>query len=58
MQKRIEGAGVGAVANDVRVPSSWQVRRWAVRGMQQHVDANETVYQFALVIHHKNEYAL
>jgi hypothetical protein len=56
VQKRIERAGADAVAVVREFLHHGESEDGLVHGVQQHVDANKTVEEFALLIYHKNKY--
>jgi len=58
MKERIEGAGPNPVTVMLQLSHHSQPEDGLVRGMDEHVDANEPVVEFPLVIPHTIEYNL
>jgi hypothetical protein len=56
MQERIECAGADAVAVMREFLHHGEPEDGLLRSVQQHVDADETVEELALLIYHKNKY--
>jgi len=56
VQERIKSSGANAVAVVREFLHHGESEDGLVHGMQQHVDADETVEEFALLIWHKNKY--
>jgi hypothetical protein len=58
MQEGIEGAGADAIAVVGELVHHGEAEDGLVRGVNQHMDANEAVIEFALVTRHTFEYTV
>lgn len=56
VEERVEGSGADAIAVVGELVHHGQAEDGLVRGMDQHMDANEAVVEFALVTRHRIEY--